>query len=80
MSKNEAKQNENSALELVDFYAFKDNGKYKDDIVVGVNGKIWKIKRGEHVKIPRYVAKVIENSMEQDEKTARLIEGSETSR
>ena len=59
--------------ERVPFYAFKDSGKYKDDIVVGVNGRIWRIKRGEQVMIPRYVYEVIANSMDQDGKTADLI-------
>ncbi len=60
--------------EKVDFYAFKDNGRYKDDITVGVNGKLFRIKRGEHVMIPRYVRDVIEQSMRQDAKTADLID------
>lgn len=58
----------------VDFYAFKDNDKYKDDIFVAVNGKTFKIQRGKHVKIPRYVAAVLENGQNQDTHTANLIE------
>lgn len=58
----------------VDFYAFKDGGKYKDDIFVAVNGKTFKIQRGKHVKIPRYVAAVLENGMDQDAHTANLME------
>lgn len=58
----------------VDFYAFKDNDKYKDDIFVAVNGRSFKIQRGKHVRIPRYVAEVLENGMDQDAKTANLIE------
>lgn len=60
--------------ELVPFRAFKDNGKYADDIIVGVNGKFWQIKRGEDVMIPRNVREVIYQSMEQDAATANLIE------
>ncbi|MEA4920633.1 MAG: hypothetical protein VB078_06925 [Clostridiaceae bacterium] len=58
----------------VDFYAFKDNDKYKDDIFVAVNGKTFKIQRGKHVRIPRYVAEVLANSMDQDARTANLME------
>ena len=58
----------------VDFYAFKDGDKYKDDIFVAVNGKTFKIQRGQHVKIPRYVAAVLENGMDQDARTANLME------
>lgn len=41
--------------ERIPFQAFKDNDKYKDDISVQVNGKIWQIQRGKRVMIPRYV-------------------------
>ena len=58
----------------VDFYAFKDTNKYKDDIFVGVNGKAYKIQRGKHTRIPKAVAEILENSMEQDARTAELIE------
>ena len=61
-------------LEKVDFYAFKDNGRYKDDIHVGYNGKMYVIQRGKHVMIPRAVAEIIYQSMEQDQRTAELIE------
>ena len=60
--------------EPVEFYAFRDNDKYKDDIVVGVNGKIYQIKRGVTVRIPRFVRDVIVRSMDLDAKTAELID------
>ena len=60
--------------ELVPFYAFKDNDKYKDDITVGVNGRMFRIKRGEQVMIPRYVYNVLMRSMNQDAKTADLMD------
>ncbi len=63
-----------SEEELVDFYAFKDNDKYKSDIFVAVNGKTYRIQRGKHVRIPRYVAEVLRRSMEQDAATADMIE------
>lgn len=52
--------------ELVPFEAFKDNDKYKDDITVIVNGKPWRIKRGEEVMVPRYVYNVLKQSEKQD--------------
>lgn len=70
----EAKAPADLDRELVDFYAFKDGDKYKDDIVVAVNGKVWRIQRGVHVKIPRYVYDVLDNSQKQDISTANLIE------
>ncbi len=60
--------------ERVPFKAFKDNGKYKDDLVVGINGKLWRIQRGVEIMIPRNVREVIYQSMDQDAATANLIE------
>lgn len=53
----------------------KDKGRYKDDVIVNVNGKAWQIKRGVYVSVPRYVAEVIDSSEKQDERTADLIDG-----
>lgn len=47
--------------ERVPYMAFKDDGKYKDDIVVIVNGSNSIIQRGELVHIPRYVLNVLES-------------------
>ena len=58
----------------VDFYAFRDSDKYKDDITVIINGKAYRIQRGKHVRIPKAIAEILEHSMEQDAKTAALIE------
>ena len=60
--------------EKVPVRLFKDNGKYKDDVFVGVNGKGWLIKRGETVMVPRYVAGILSQSMEQDTAAARFME------
>lgn len=60
--------------ELVDFYAFKDNGKYKDDIIVGINGRFLRIMRGVKVKIPKPYYDVLMQSQEQDARTANLME------
>ena len=72
--KRTGKENKKDYLnERVPFYAFKDSDKYKDDIIVGVNGKIFRIKRGVTVMIPRYVYNVLMNSMAQDTHTADMI-------
>ena len=60
--------------DLVPIRLFKDNGKYKDDVFVAVNGRSFQIKRGETVQVPAYVAEVLEQSMAQDNATANLIE------
>ena len=41
------------AEELVETVFMKDNDKYKDDIIVGLNGVVYRIKRGVKVKVPR---------------------------
>lgn len=63
--------------ELVPFCAFKDGGKYKEDITVIVNGKSWRIKRGEEVMIPKYVVDVIRQSEKQDLAAANFAEDRE---
>lgn len=67
------KENEKRANETVTIRLFKDNGKYKDDVFVGVNDKRYQIKRGVEVEVPRFVAEVLENSQRQDEETMEYI-------
>lgn len=60
--------------EYVDYFAFKDNERYKDDIFVSVNGETLQIQRGVPVKIKRKFLEVLMNSQEQDTRTANLID------
>lgn len=60
--------------ERVTIRLFKDNAKYKDDVFVAVNGRSFLIQRGVDIEVPRCVAQVLEDSMEQDAKTAELME------
>lgn len=41
---------------------FKDAGKYKDDVFVGINGHTFLIKRGVEVEVPESVARVLEDA------------------
>ncbi|MFW5651964.1 MAG: hypothetical protein ACOCNC_11420 [Acetivibrio ethanolgignens] len=66
-------KNEERAHEMVTIRLFKDNGKYKDDVFVGVNDKRYQIKRGIEVEVPRFVAEVLENSQKQDDETMEYI-------
>lgn len=52
---------------------FRDNDKYKDDVIVILNGASYLIKRGEDVEIPRKIAMILDQSQAQDEKTAKKI-------
>lgn len=60
--------------ERVPYMAFKDDGKYKDDITVIVNGSSFIIKRGELVYIPRYVLAVLESKDRELRTANRYIE------
>lgn len=62
--------------EKVPVRLFRDGGRYKDDVFVAVNGERIQIKRGETVYIKRKFAEVLEQSLEQDAKTAAMIERS----
>ena len=70
-----AKKQTNS--NLVPVKLFKDGGKYKDDVKVGLNGKIWVIKRGEVVLVPKEVKEILDHSEFQDIETAKMIDGLE---
>ena len=54
---------------------FQDNGRYKGDLFVSVNGVNYKIRRGVEVQVPPEVAEVLEHSQMQDERTAARIAG-----
>ena len=72
--KREIEEDRARGEELVEIKLFKDTGKYKDDVFVGVNGESIAIKRGERVRIKRKFAEVLDNSEHQDYETSRLIE------
>ena len=61
----------------VRIHLFKDNGRYKDDVFVGVNGVNYMIQRGVDVEVPPEVAEVLEHSQVQDERTAARIAAAE---
>lgn len=54
--------------EEVEITLMKDDGKYKDDVVVILNGTAIKVPRGKPVKIKRKYAKIIEESMAESNK------------
>lgn len=60
--------------ELVQIELFKDNDKYKADLPVGWNGKLYVIQRGKPVMVPRAVAQIVEAQLAQDKATSMLIE------
>lgn len=60
--------------EYVEVRLFKDNGKYKDDVFVQINGENSLIKRGETVKIKKKFAKLLEQSDIQDYQAAKFMD------
>lgn len=65
------KENEDG---MVNIRLFSDNGRYKGDLFVSVNGVNYQIKRGVTVKVPPEVAEVIQHSEEQDAQSAARME------
>ena len=65
------------AEEKVRVKLFKDNGRYKSDLFVSVNGVNYMIRRGVEVEVPRAVAEVLEYSQHQDDLTAARIAAAE---
>ena len=68
------KAEEERGEEYVEVKLFKDNGKYKDDVYVAVNGENCLIQRGVRTKIKRKFADVLDASDIQDYETSKLIE------
>lgn len=60
--------------EYVEIQLFQDNGKYKDDVFVAVNGETCLIKRGMPVKVKRKFAQLIDSGQRQDLYAAQLAE------
>ena len=56
---------------------FKDNERDKDDVIVGLNGRLYQIQRGIDVEVPAGVAEILNNSMKQDTDTANYLAGLE---
>lgn len=75
MAENKIKTNElpEDPHRLVKIKVARDKTK-GSDIYVNVNTHNYHIQRGVEVEVPYYIAEVIRNSVEQDEKTAILIE------
>jgi len=59
--------------DLVEIELFQDDDKYANDVIVCVNGDRYQIQRGKRVKVPRFIADVLQQSAEQDKSTARMI-------
>lgn len=51
-----------------------DGRRYKDPVLVGVNGRFIRIQRGVEVEVPEYVAEVLRHSQEQDREFLRVSE------
>lgn len=68
------KQETAKGPEMVEIELFKDDGKYKDDVFVAINGKTYQIQRGVRVKVPKAVKEVLDNSAKQDKAAYAYME------
>lgn len=59
---------------LVSIRLLKDNNKYKDDVLVVIDGRSFQIERGEIVRVSTYVTEVLEQGMAQDNAIVSLVE------
>lgn len=59
--------------DMVKVKLFRDNGKYKDDVFVGLNGKRYMVPRGVEAEVPSGVYEILKNSMSQDEATEQYM-------
>lgn len=64
--------------DMVEIEIFKDSDRYKDDVVVALNGKVYVIKRGVRVRVPRAIKEILDHSREQDQQTALMTEEMES--
>ena len=64
---------EMDAMRLVTIHLFKDSGRYKEDVTVGLNGKFWRIKRGVDVEVPWAVAELLRHTQKMREASAEFI-------
>lgn len=58
---------------MVTIRLFRDSNKYADDMIVGVDGKFYKVKRGVDVEVPEAVAMVIEESLRRKDELDELL-------
>ena len=58
---------------MVKVKLFRDNNQYKDSVYVAVNGESYMVPRGVEVEVPDYVANVLQNSIEEDQRTAEML-------
>lgn len=61
-------------LQPVTVTLFRDEGRYRDDCAVIINGRSWVIRRGVQVKLPRYVALALQHAENQRRYAQRLCE------
>ena len=73
VNKNETKVNKDYLNEEIEVLLHKDDGRYKDDVVVILNGTAMVVPRGKKVKIKRKYALIIEQSMGQKADAAARI-------
>ncbi len=58
---------------MVKVKLFRDNSQYKESVYVAVNGESYIVPRGVEVEVPDYVAKVLQNSIDEDQRTAEML-------
>lgn len=68
------KREKHATGEMVVIELPSDGERYKDDLTIGLNGVMYKIKRGEPIKVPVAIAEIIRNSNEQRKRANAVIQ------
>lgn len=68
-----AAETDNKWNERVEITLFKDDGKYKDDLFIAVNGRRFNVMRGVPVQVPLPVYEALKNSQDQDRRAVEMI-------
>lgn len=66
-------ETDNKWNERVEITLFKDDGKYKDDLFIAVNGRRFNVMRGVPVQVPLPVYEALKNSQDQDRRAVEMI-------
>ena len=72
MNKIEAANNEYENRKVAVFIPKSNNGD-RSDVIVSVNGRTWSAQRGRQVMMPRFAARILLNSIRDEEKAQAYI-------
>ena len=64
----------NDGVKMVKLLIPRGRKKEENFVIIGVNGRSWKIMKGVEVEVPDYVAEVLENTEMMAEEARRYVD------